>query len=146
MSDMPRNRFRAGLETGNTQYGVWLGIPDQSAAEIMAGAGFDWLVIDHEHGAFELRDATIVTVLEKTDAFRRPARFEQYLLACEADARGRTGFEHRDYPQAAHFRAAFEVASNVDAADIANDHDEAEIRGAIRKARVEAVRQYRQKS
>jgi tRNA nucleotidyltransferase (CCA-adding enzyme) len=100
----------------------------------------------HCHRAFELRDATIVTVLEKTDAFRRPARFEQYLLACEADARGRTGFEHRDYPQAAHFRAAFEVASNVDAADIANDHDEAEIRGAIRKARVEAVSQYRQKS
>jgi 4-hydroxy-2-oxoheptanedioate aldolase len=56
MNKMPRNRFRAGLGTGKTQYGVWLGIPDQSVAEIMAGAGFDWLLIDHEHGAFELRD------------------------------------------------------------------------------------------
>ncbi len=56
MSNMPRNRFRAGLESGRTQFGAWLGIPDQSAAEIMAGAGFDWLLIDHEHGAFELRD------------------------------------------------------------------------------------------
>ena len=46
MNDMPRNRFRAGLETGETQYGVWLGLPDPSAAEIMAGAGFDWLLID----------------------------------------------------------------------------------------------------
>ena len=55
MTDMPRNRFRAGLESGRTQYGIWLGIPDTSAAEMMAGAGFDWLVIDHEHGAFDLR-------------------------------------------------------------------------------------------
>ena len=56
MSDIQRNAFRAGLDSGNTQFGVWLGIPDSSVAEIMAGAGFDWLVIDHEHGAFELRD------------------------------------------------------------------------------------------
>jgi 4-hydroxy-2-oxoheptanedioate aldolase len=56
MSDMPKNRFRAGLETGRTQFGVWLGIPDTTAAEIMAGAGFDWLLVDHEHGAFDLRD------------------------------------------------------------------------------------------
>ena len=56
MTDTLRNRFRAGLESGNTQFGVWLGLPDSTAAEIMAGAGFDWLLIDHEHGAFELRD------------------------------------------------------------------------------------------
>jgi 4-hydroxy-2-oxoheptanedioate aldolase len=56
MSDIPRNRFKAGLASGNTQFGLWLGIPDNSAAEILAGAGFDWLVIDHEHGAFDLRD------------------------------------------------------------------------------------------
>jgi 4-hydroxy-2-oxoheptanedioate aldolase len=56
MNDFPRNRFKAGLETGNTQFGVWLSIPDQTVAEIMAGAGFDWLLVDHEHGPFELRD------------------------------------------------------------------------------------------
>jgi 4-hydroxy-2-oxoheptanedioate aldolase len=56
MSDMPVNRFRAGLETGKTQFGVWLGIPDTSVAEMLAGAGFDWLLVDHEHGTFELRD------------------------------------------------------------------------------------------
>lgn len=50
------NQFRAGLETGSTQFGLWLGIPDVSVAEMMAGAGFDWLVVDHEHGPFELRD------------------------------------------------------------------------------------------
>ena len=47
MNDFPRNRFKAGLETGNTQFGVWLSIPDQTVAEIMAGAGFDWLLVDH---------------------------------------------------------------------------------------------------
>lgn len=56
MSSILRNRFRAGLETGNTQFGLWLGIPDISIAEMMAGAGFDWLLIDHEHGPYELRD------------------------------------------------------------------------------------------
>jgi 4-hydroxy-2-oxoheptanedioate aldolase len=56
MSDMPKNRFRAALGTGRTQYGVWLGIPERSVAEIMAGAGFDWLLVDHEHGTFELSD------------------------------------------------------------------------------------------
>ena len=56
MSDVPRNRFSAGLATGRTQYGLWLGIPDPSVAEMMAGAGFDWLLVDHEHGTFELRD------------------------------------------------------------------------------------------
>lgn len=55
MIDMPKNRFRAGLESGRTQFGVWLGLPDPTAAEILAGAGFDWLLIDHEHGAFDLR-------------------------------------------------------------------------------------------
>ena len=56
MNEMPRNQFRAGLESGKPQYGAWLGIPDNTVAELMAGAGFDWLVIDHEHGPFELRD------------------------------------------------------------------------------------------
>ena len=56
MSKMPRNQFRAGLESGVPQFGAWLGIPDPTAAEIMAGAGFDWLLVDHEHGAFELCD------------------------------------------------------------------------------------------
>ena len=54
MNEMPANRFRQGLQSGRTQYGLWLGIPDTSAAEIVAGSGFDWVVVDHEHGAFDL--------------------------------------------------------------------------------------------
>jgi len=100
----------------------------------------------HSHRALELRDSTIVRVLEKTDAFRRPERFEQFLLACEADARGRTGFEHRDYPQAAVFRSAFAAASTVDAGSIAKELEESKIPEALRKARVDAVGRARKKN
>ena len=100
----------------------------------------------HSHRAFELRDDTVVRVFEKTDAFRRPQRFEQFLLACEADARGRTGFENRDYSQATHLRIAFAAASTVDAASIASSNDDAQIRDEIRKARVDAVRDARARS
>ncbi len=100
----------------------------------------------HSHRAFELRDDTVVRVFEKADAFRRPQRFEQFLLACEADARGRTGFENRDYSQATHLRIAFAAASTVDAASIANSNDDAQIRDEIRKARVDAVRDARARS
>jgi len=94
----------------------------------------------HCHRAFELRCDTIVKVLEKTDAFRRPERFEAFLLACEADVRGRTGFEYRDYPQAQRFRSALAAASSVDAGNIANSNDDRQIPAAIRRARVDAVR------
>lgn len=72
----------------------------------------------HCHRALELKPATILKVLQSNDAFRRPQRFEQFLLCCEADARGRTGFENRAYPQADFFRAAFKSAQAVDIAAI----------------------------
>jgi tRNA nucleotidyltransferase (CCA-adding enzyme) len=97
----------------------------------------------HCHRAFKLRDDTVVKLFEKTDAFRRPERFEQFLVACEADARGRTGFEQRDYGQAAHLRAAFAAAAAVDTGSIASEHDRKKIPEAIRRARVAAVSQVR---
>lgn len=50
------------------------------------------------HKALELRPATLLKLMRRLDALRRPERLEQFLLCCEADARGRTGFEKRDYP------------------------------------------------
>ena len=52
------------------------------------------------HRALALRGKTLLKLLNATDALRRPERFEAFLLACEADARGRKGLEQRDYPQA----------------------------------------------
>lgn len=60
--ELPKNRFKQGLATGETQYGLWLGLPDNSAAEIAAIAGFDWLLIDGEHAPFDLR--TIMSHLQ----------------------------------------------------------------------------------
>jgi tRNA nucleotidyltransferase (CCA-adding enzyme) len=97
----------------------------------------------HCHRAFELRPATILRVLEATDAFRRPRRFEQFLLACEADARGRKGLEDRDYRQADLLRGAFAAASGVDAAAIAAEHEGKAIGEAVRRERLAAVESFR---
>jgi tRNA nucleotidyltransferase (CCA-adding enzyme) len=65
------------------------------------------------HRVAELRTATLLDLLERLDAFRRPERFEQWVLACEADARGRKGLESRDYPQAEHLRLARKAAASA---------------------------------
>ncbi|MBV6422893.1 MAG: Multifunctional CCA protein [Steroidobacteraceae bacterium] len=65
------------------------------------------------HRAAELRPTTILAMLERTDAFRRPERFEDLLLACEADARGRQGLEARAYPQADYLRGCHAAARAV---------------------------------
>jgi tRNA nucleotidyltransferase (CCA-adding enzyme) len=67
----------------------------------------------HVHRALELRADTVLRTLEACDAFRRPDRFADFLLACEADARGRQGLERRDYPQRAYFAQARERAAAV---------------------------------
>jgi tRNA nucleotidyltransferase (CCA-adding enzyme) len=65
------------------------------------------------HRALQLRTGTLLKLLEETDAIRRPDRFAQFLLACEADARGRAGLEDKPYPQAAHLRRAREAVASV---------------------------------
>jgi tRNA nucleotidyltransferase (CCA-adding enzyme) len=98
----------------------------------------------HCHRALELREKTLLKVIEKTDAFRRPERFEQFLLACEADARGRTGLENRRYDQADFLRRAFRAANGIDSAAIAARHSGQNIPKAIRKARLAALRQFKE--
>ena len=71
------------------------------------------------HRVAELRPETRLSVLERCDALRRPQRFELILLACEADYRGRLGWEERDYAPAAAWRAALTAVRSVDAGAIA---------------------------
>jgi tRNA nucleotidyltransferase (CCA-adding enzyme) len=97
----------------------------------------------HCHRALELRAATILKLLEATDALRRPRRFEQFLLACEADARGRTGLEDREYTQVDLLRGALAAAAAVDAASIAKQYDGKAIGQAIRRERLAAVERFR---
>lgn len=65
------------------------------------------------HKVEELRPDTILKLLESVDAFRRPERFELFLLACKADHRGRTGLEDTPFPQADYLRKAFAAANAV---------------------------------
>ncbi|HWW29702.1 MAG TPA: multifunctional CCA addition/repair protein [Steroidobacteraceae bacterium] len=65
------------------------------------------------HRAFELRPKTILGILEKSDAFRRPERFAQALLAFEADSRGRLGLETAPYPQREFLQATRDAAAAV---------------------------------
>lgn len=67
----------------------------------------------HCHRALELRPKTLLNTLQGLDAFRKPQRFAQFLIACEADARGRLGLEHRDYPQAAFMFRVYQAATSV---------------------------------
>jgi len=67
----------------------------------------------HVHKAFELRPDTVLKTLESCDALRRPERFADFLLACESDARGRTGLESRDYPQRPYLLRARDAAAAV---------------------------------
>ena len=58
------------------------------------------------HRVLEHKPATLLKTLLNLDGLRKPERFEKFLIACEADARGRTGLENRDYPQADYMRGA----------------------------------------
>ncbi|MEN4949780.1 4-hydroxy-2-oxoheptanedioate aldolase [Pseudomonas proteolytica] len=53
--DMPINRFKQRLNSGDAQIGLWLGLADAYCAELAANAGFDWLLIDGEHAPNDLR-------------------------------------------------------------------------------------------
>jgi tRNA nucleotidyltransferase (CCA-adding enzyme) len=95
----------------------------------------------HVHRAFNLNPTTIVSTLEKLDAFRRPERFQQFLLVCEADFRGREQFENKPYPQIEFMQKAFAAANNIDLKPIlARGLENAALKNAIHEARVGAVK------
>jgi tRNA nucleotidyltransferase (CCA-adding enzyme) len=102
-----------------------------------------------EHGnvsrALSLRPNTIVSLLERCDAFRKPARFSQLLLAAQCDARGRSGptasFRDQPYPQLAHLETAMAAARAVNAGEVARlAGDPKRIPELVHRARVSAVK------
>jgi tRNA nucleotidyltransferase (CCA-adding enzyme) len=93
------------------------------------------------HRALELRAATTLDLLEAADALRRPERFERLLLACEADFRGRPGYEDRPYPQAGRLRAARAAAAAVAARPLLEQGlAGARLAERLRLLRIDAVR------
>lgn len=99
----------------------------------------------HCHRVLELQPATLVKTLEALDAFRRPDRFAEFLLCCEADARGRTGFEERPYPQADYFAQALNVCTQIKVTDLLEQgYEGAELGEKLHQERVNAVQQFKQ--
>lgn len=90
----------------------------------------------HCHRALEMRPKTLLNALQGLDALRKPQRFEQFLLACEADARGRLGLEDRAYPQTDYFRQVHRAAVAVRAQSLVE-------RGLSGLALAEALQQER---
>jgi tRNA nucleotidyltransferase (CCA-adding enzyme) len=70
------------------------------------------------HQAAELKPQTVLRLITEADGLRQPERFEEMLVACEADARGRKGLEDRDYPQPERLRLALRAAKSVSAAQV----------------------------
>ena len=102
-----------------------------------------------DHGnvgkALEMRPATIVDLLTRNDAFRKPQRFLDMLRAAECDCFGRTGLEHVPFPQPAFLEGALHAAQQVNGGEIAREYaDQAKrIPEAIREARIIAVQQFK---
>ena len=67
----------------------------------------------HGHRALELKASTLLELLQRFDVYRRPQRFEEFIVACEMDAKGRLGLENRPYPQADYLRGAAQAALSV---------------------------------
>lgn len=65
------------------------------------------------HRALELRPQTLLQLLEAVGAYRHPGRLHDFLLACQADAQGRLGFEHSPYPQADLLLAVYQASHEV---------------------------------
>lgn len=92
------------------------------------------------HRIEEMTAKRIVKLLEETDAFRRPKRFEKFILACMADSRGRTGYEKASYPQHDLLEHAFTAAKSVDIAAIVATGVQGEaLKNEIHRQRVAAV-------
>ena len=94
----------------------------------------------HCHKVSELRAATLVDLLQTLGAFKPDNHLHDFVLACEADACGRLGFEQADYPQAEIFLRAAQVAANADTTVALNRGLQgAKIGEAIRRLRVNAI-------
>ncbi|HMU68246.1 MAG TPA: HD domain-containing protein, partial [Cellvibrionaceae bacterium] len=98
----------------------------------------------HCHRALELTPQTLLKLFLCLDAFRRPERLELFCLCCEADARGRTGFEQRAYPQANYLRGALVHCQAIDvSALMAKGLANAELGAAIHAQRIKALSEYK---
>ncbi|MBD9427310.1 multifunctional CCA addition/repair protein [Pseudomonas sp. PDM15] len=98
----------------------------------------------HGHRALELRANTLLELLQSFDVYRRPQRFEEFIAACEMDARGRLGLEQREYPQSAYLRGAMQAARAVAVQPLVQQGFRgAELGEALKGERLKALKAYK---
>ena len=99
----------------------------------------------HSHRALELRASTLLELLQSFDIYRRPQRFQEFIAACEMDARGRLGLESRPYPQADYLRGAANVARAVAIQPLLEQGFKGPALGeALRLERLQALKAYKE--
>jgi len=99
----------------------------------------------HGHRALELKASTLLELLQSFDAYRRPQRFEEFIAACEMDARGRKGLEQRSYPQADYLRGAAAAARAVAVQPLLEKGFKGpELGEAIKRVRLRALKAYKE--
>ncbi|MDF1762917.1 MAG: multifunctional CCA addition/repair protein [Oleibacter sp.] len=90
----------------------------------------------HVHRALELKASTLLRLFDQLDVWRKPERFEDFLLVCMADSRGRSGLENVKYPQANWCRQVLAQAQTIQAKDVLSK----EIQGAAIRSELFNVR------
>src|SRR5471032_693139 len=101
----------------------------------------------HGHRALELKASTLLELLQSFDVYRRPQRFEEFIAACEMDARGRLGLEERTYPQADYLRGAAAVAKAVAVQPLLEKGFKGpELGEALKRERLKALKAYKEKA
>lgn len=99
----------------------------------------------HCHRALELRPNNLLKLFNQTGAFRQPEKFAHFLLACEADARGRKGLEQQAYPQAQYLQQALAKALSVTSTTFTEQGLEGKAIGeAMNKARCALLKTFKQ--
>lgn len=95
----------------------------------------------HMHRLQQLKPQTIVKLLKDIGAFRDETELEGFILACQADAQGRTGFENSDYPQGKLLRLCYDAASQVNVTEFAQKHNDGQkISEELYRLRCEAIK------
>ena len=99
----------------------------------------------HGHRALELKASTLLELLQSFDIYRRPQRFEEFIAACEMDARGRKGLEQRSYPQADYLRGAAKAAREVAVQPLLEQGFKGpELGEALKRERLKALKAYKE--
>jgi len=100
------------------------------------------LVCEHHtklHRVTQLRASTLLKLLEALDAIRRPERLDKFLLACEADARGRTGLERREYPQRQFLLSVLEAVLALDIPALLKSNEAKDPKQVIQRQRLKTI-------